>query len=151
MKKPAQLRDHLLASVAHLQRNPDSLLIYIASGTLHTRLLTNLNFDYNYQLQIIVTDFAEHPNAIIVPLLAWLKHHQIDLKEQDIKFEADIIRKDLIDLQITLPLNECVIVNQDDQGRYSAEHLPEPIPEYNQPDPDPFQELFHDESNLTNG
>ncbi len=142
MNKPASLRNHLLASVAHLQRNPESLLIYIEAGKLSTRLALNLNFNYRYNLQVIVTDFAEHPNAIIVPLLAWLKIHQIDLKEDDIQFEADIISHDKIDLEIKFPLNECVLVSQNDQGRFSTEHLTEPQPDYNLTDPDPFNELF---------
>ena len=144
MNKPASLRNHLLESVAHLKRNPESLLIYIEAGKLSTRLPLNLNFNYNYNLQVIVTDFAEHPNAIFVPLLAWLKVNQIDLKEDDIQFEADIISHDKIDLEIKFPLNECVIVTQDDQGRFSTEHLSEPQPDYNRPvpTPDPFNELF---------
>ncbi len=144
VNKPASLRNHILASVAHLQRNPESLLIYIEAGKLSTRLALNLNFNYSYNLQVIVTDFAEHPNAIIVPLLAWLKVNQIDLKEDDIQFEADIISHDKIDLEIKFPLNECVLVSQDDQGRFSTEHLSEPQPDYNRsvPTPDPFNELF---------
>ncbi|EPJ56354.1 MAG: hypothetical protein OFPI_00210 [Osedax symbiont Rs2] len=142
MNKPASLRAHLLANISHLKRNPDSLLIYIDAGKLSTYLQTNLNFNYQYNLQVIVTDFSEHPNAIIVPLLAWLRLNQIDLKTEDIKFEADIISNDKIDLEISFPLNECVLVSQDSEGRYSTEHLSEPVPDHNLLEPDPYKELF---------
>jgi hypothetical protein len=149
MDKPASLRNYLLANNNHIKRNPESLIIYIDEGKLSTQLQANLNFNYNYSLKVIITDFAEHPDAIIIPLLAWLRIHQIDLKPDDIEFEADIISHDKIDLEISFPLNECVIVT-DDMGMYSAEHLPEPTPDYNEDDPALFKELFNDETDLTN-
>lgn len=149
MNKPASLRKHLLASNSHLKRNPESLLIYIDAGKVSTQLQENLNYNYRYQLKVIITDFAEHPDAIFMPLLAWLRIHQIDLKTDDIEFEADIISHDKIDLEISFPLNECVLVTSDNIGQFTAEHLPEPSPEYTQDEPPLFSELFKEDDSLT--
>ncbi len=151
MNKPSSLRQHLLDSIPHLKRNPESLLVFIESGKLSTMLQKNLNYNYLYNLKLIVTDFAEHPDTLITPLLQWIRQHQIDLKPDDISFEADIISHDSIDLEIGFPLNECVLVTQDSNGKFSTEHLPEPKPEpkpeYNLEIDDRFQELFTDKTN----
>ncbi|MEM5528067.1 phage tail protein [Gammaproteobacteria bacterium AS21] len=142
MNKPLSLRNHLLANSQYLKRNPDALLIIINDGQLSTRLPLNFNFNYHYTLQVIITDFAEHPNAVIAPLLAWLRVNQIDLKEDDIKFEAEFISHDKIDLEFNFPLNECVLVSKDENNAFIAEHLKEPTPDYNLDNPDPYNELF---------
>ncbi len=151
MKKPAELRQYLLNSVKALAANPEKLQIFIDSGNLQARLQGNLNFEYQYTLNLIITDFAVHTDLVLVPLLAWLKHHQPDLPDNAVTFEADVIDHQRIDLSITLPLTERVLVKQDDNGNYQTEHLPEPTPEYNLPAPALFLQLVANDELLTPG
>lgn len=132
MNKPSSLKQHLLAAVPELRNNPDKLLIFIDQGRIRSTTAHGLSFEYSYTLNIILTDFAGHPDAIAVPLLAWLLVHQSDLmqnidKMKDaIQFEADILADDLVDLSITVPLTERVLVKRQQGAAHSIEHLPEP-------------------------
>ena len=150
MKKPAELREYLLASHPPLKQNPECLQVFIDAGKLQSHVQTSLHFEYQYTLNILVTDLAAHPNSVLVPMLAWLKHHQIDASSDAVRFEADILRKDLIDLSITVELTESVLVHQGENG-YTTEHLPEPTPEYNLPDPALFNTLYAKDEDMTHG
>ena len=70
MNKPESLRAHLLATVAELQHNPDRLLIFIDNGKVRCTAAASLSFEYSFDLQIILTDFAGHPDSVMLPLLA---------------------------------------------------------------------------------
>ncbi len=142
MKKPSELRAYLLACVPELTTNPQKLQVFIDAGTLQARLQNNLNFEYQYTLNIIVTDMAYHTDNVLVPLLCWLKVNQTDLADDAVKFEADILDNDTVDFSLTVPLTERVLVTENADGNYLTEHLAEPVPEYNLPDPVTFQVLF---------
>jgi hypothetical protein len=149
VKKPAALRDYLIECIPWLKNNPDQLQIYIDSGTIATRLESSLNFRYNYTLQIIVTDFALHPDVIFVPILAWLRSYQIDFQSKSgegLTFEAEIISDDLVDLSISITLDEAVIVSE---HPFDTEHLAEPEMEYLLPDPPLLVTGFGNSENLT--
>ncbi len=149
MRKPQELRDYLLASVPELARSPEKLQIFIDRGNLQARLQASLHFEYQYTLNLIVTDLAGHSDNLLVPLLAWVKHNQPEMEADAIQFEADIIAHDKIDLSLTLPLTERVLVATNEDGNYTTEHLPEPVPEWNLPDPVLFKTLWHDNEQLT--
>lgn len=132
MNKPESLRTHLLASVAELKHNPDRLLIFIDQGRIRSTAAPGLSFEYSYTLNLILTDYAGHPDAIAIPLLAWLLVNQSELltnleKGKDaIQFEADVIDQNSVDLSITLPLTERVIVKQQEDGSLDVTHPAEP-------------------------
>lgn len=132
MNKPSSLKQHLIAAVPELRGNPDKLLIFIDQGRIRSTTAPGLSFEYGYTLNVILTDFAGHPDAVAVPLLAWLLVNQPDLmqnleKAKDaIQFDADILANDLVDLSITLPLTERVIVKRQEGTAHSIEHVPEP-------------------------
>lgn len=149
MKKPQHLRSYLIESIPALTNNPDQLQIFIDTGNLAARLETNLHFEYQYTLNLICTDMGFHPNALIVPLLAWLRTHQPELAADAIKFEADILDTDKIDLSITLPLTERVLVETTTDNNYTATHLDEPQPEWVLPTPAVFRQLFADNALMT--
>jgi hypothetical protein len=151
MKKPAALREYLTNSIPTIKNNPEQLQIFIDTGNLQARLETNLNFEYQYTLNLIMTDLAIHPNSVIVPLLAWLKHAQPDIRPDAIKFESEIISHDQIDLSITLPLTERVLVEQNEEGNFTTDHAGEPVPEWNLPDPATFVALFAKNELMTAG
>ena len=72
MNKPEHLRAHLLATVAEFKHNPDRLLIFIDNGKVRCTAAASLSFEYSFDLQIILTDFAGHPDSVMLPILGWL-------------------------------------------------------------------------------
>ncbi|WP_313473960.1 phage tail protein [Stutzerimonas kunmingensis] len=132
MKKPEALRAHLLAAIPELKRNPDRLLTFVEQGSMRSTAAPGLSFEYAYQLSIILTDFAGSPDGVAVALFAWVLRHQPELmtnleKGKDaIKFEADILDNNKVDLQITLPLTERVIVKKQSDDRLEVSHPGEP-------------------------
>ena len=67
MKKPESLRQHLLASVPSLARDPDRLLVFIDEGRMRCTAAPGLSFEYEYRLNLILTDYAGHADAVAVP------------------------------------------------------------------------------------
>lgn len=132
MNKLESLRTHLLATVAEFKHNPDRMLIFIDNGKVRCTNASSLSFEYSFDLQIILTEFAGHPDSVMLPLLGWLSVNQSELLESldkvknGIQFEADILDKDKVDLSISLPLTERVVVTTDDQGSVSVTHPGEP-------------------------
>jgi len=132
MNKPDSLRAHLLASVPELKHNPDRLLIFIDKGKVRCTAAASLSFEYAYDLQIILTDFAGNPDSVMLPLLGWLRVNQsellanLDKSAEGIKFEADVIDHSKVDMSVTLPLTERVLVKKQADGTYHAKHSAEP-------------------------
>lgn len=91
-----------------------------------------MSFEYGYQLQIILTDFAGHPDTVMLPLLTWVRVHQsellanLDKSAEGITFEADVIDQSKVDMSITLPLTERVVVRKRDDGGFDLSRPPEP-------------------------
>jgi len=132
VNKPNSLRDHLLAADTTLAQNPERLLVFIDEGNIRATAAPGLSFEWLFTLNIIITDYAGHPDNIAIPLLAWLRRNQPDLltnieKGKDaIGFEADILGNDKVDLSITLPLTERVIVKRLPDESLEITHPPEP-------------------------
>ncbi len=89
------------------------------------------SFEYRYTLDLVLTDFADAPEAVTVPLLQWLTRHQSELlanpaNRDKLTFEVDVLSDSLVDLAIKLPLTERVRVVRDAAGALILEHLPEP-------------------------
>lgn len=131
MIKPASLREHLNAAVPELGRDPDRLLVFIKQGSLVATYAAGLSFEYRYTLHLIVTDFAGHPDAIMVPLMVWLSRQQPELLanpalRESIAFDAELLANDKVDLEIKLPLTERVGVHARAAGGFDVEHYPEP-------------------------
>jgi hypothetical protein len=131
VKKPADLRAHLMARVPSLAADPDKLLMYVERGAVASRLGGGMSFEYRYDLVLLVTDYADHADSIIVPLLAWISINQPDLMqhperiEQAIRFEAELIDHDKVDLQLTIALTESVVVVVTGGG-HTATHIAPP-------------------------
>ena len=79
MNKPNSLKTHLLAAVPELANNPDRLLVFIDNGSARSTVEAGLSFEYSYSLNVILTEFAGHPDAVFIPLLAWLMVNQHEL------------------------------------------------------------------------
>jgi hypothetical protein len=131
MNKPESLKKHLQSAIPELRHNPERLLVFIDEGRIRSTAAPGLSFEYSYTLNIIFTDYAGHPDAVAVPVLAWLMVNQRELIENlerskdVIQFEVDILDGGKVDLSITLPLTERVIVTPQD-GKLVVSHAPEP-------------------------
>lgn len=132
MNKPNSLRAHLLEAVAELSKNPDRLLVFIDNGSIRSTVAHGLSFEYSYTLNVILTDFAGHPDAVAIPLLAWVLVNQHELLANQekgktaIQFEADVLDNSKVDLSIKLPLTERVVVKKQEGGALVVTHPDEP-------------------------
>jgi len=146
MLKPGHLRHHLTEANPMLRRNPDRLHVFADRGRVVSTGASSLSFEYQYTLNIIVTEYAGHADAIIVPLLAWIRVHQPDLMLNDarrkdgFRFDVEFLNQQAVDLSIEIDLTERVIVSRDDHGRLAAAHVGEP--------PDPNFPLIPEELEL---
>lgn len=135
MYKPAALRAFLVAAIPELARDPDRLSIYIPQGSIVATMAPGLSFEYRYTLNVILTDFAGDPDAVMAPLVDWMRTNQpddmanADLAQRAIGFEADIISDAAVDLAISLSLTERAISKPRDGGGYVVTHPAEPQPE----------------------
>lgn len=131
MIKPASLREHLTAAIPELGRDPDRLLVFIKDGSLVATFAPGLSFEYRYTLTLIITDFAGHPDAVMVPLMVWIAQQQPELLanpalRERIAFDAELLANDKVDLELKLPLTERVGVHVREAGGYDVVHYPEP-------------------------
>src|SRR5450830_1973502 len=90
MYKPNSLRKHLLSAIEDLQRNPDKLLVFADEGNVIARATGSLSFEYAYKLNLIITEYPGNADAVMIPLLAWVGIHQIDLIGNDDKRKTGI-------------------------------------------------------------
>lgn len=134
MYKPHSLRAHLTAANPDLRKNPDKMLIFADAGQVVASGTASLSFEYRYQLNIIITDYAGEADALMVPMLAWLQVHQSDLlnhpedRKTGWRFEVDFNNHKTIDLSITVQLTERVRVARAVNGKLDITHPPEPQP-----------------------
>lgn len=118
MLKPQQLRKALTDSVPLLQRNPDSLNVFIDSGRIVSTLSASLSFEYQYRLNMVITDYTGDIDLVIVPMLEWLRVNEPDImatkekQQTGFTFKADVISDTASDISIDLQLSERVIVKR---------------------------------------
>lgn len=129
MDKLDQLKAVLTRAVPSIRANPDTLAIFVDRGRVAARAGT-LSFEYRYQLNLVVQDFAGSIDAISVPLLRWIAEHQPELMQKSdsepFDFECDILSDDLQDVSITLDLTERVLVERVAAGTRLT-HLPDTL------------------------
>ena len=128
MNKLKSLRDYLLANIPTLAQNPERLLVFADKGKVISNSLS-LSFEYDYTVNLIVTDFAGDANIVMVSVLAWYKQNQQDkVFPCSIDFEAEILDHQSVDLSLKLPLSERVIVTVDTEGNITdMHHCAEPV------------------------
>lgn len=131
MKKPTDLRAHLTATVPLLADHPDKLQLFIEKGRVATKRGAGLGFEYRYPLQILITDYTDPVDTLVIPLLVWIDANQPDLfdntdkRDQAIGLEAELIDHTTTDVQFTLELTERVLVTATETG-WLCTHLGEP-------------------------
>ncbi len=136
MIKPGLLRTALEAALPEFVQDRDRLAIFIDKGRLVSRRTPSLSYEYRYQLILFVEEFTGPPDAIMVPLLLWLRTHQPDLllrhdrADQAIAFKAEVLDQSSWDVRIEFELTEAVtLVARGDGTGWDVTHLPEPSPD----------------------
>lgn len=135
MEKPKQLRRALTDSVPLLQRNPDGLNMFIDGGRIASTLASSLSFEYQYQLNLVITDYGDDIDLLIVPPLAWLRENQPDMMATEEKrrtgftFKVDVLSDTLCDISIDLQLTERVIVKQEGDALHVTHAGESPLPD----------------------
>ncbi len=116
MYKPQSLLDHLQASVPALRTSPDQLSMLVREGRIVAAGAASLSFEYQFTVQLVALDFSGHPDALVVPILTWLRVHQPELMDnpelraKNLRFEAQHLNRQSIDLSIEIDLTERVVV-----------------------------------------
>lgn len=135
MIKPRALRTALVAALPEFHTDADRLSIFVDKGRLVSRLTPGLSYEYRYRLRMFVEAFTRTPDALMVPLLLWLREHQPDLflrfdRDDDaVIFEADILDQSSWDIAISFELTEAVrLIARADGSGWDIAHLPEPSP-----------------------
>jgi len=140
MRKPNSLRAHLSAATPELRRDPDKLAIYVREGQLISAGAETLSFEYRYTLNVVLLDYAGQADAIMLPLLAWLRVHQVEilenpaLRDKAVRFEVEYQNNETVDISIEVDLSEAVVVSagveaaaDDATQRYAVSYPAEPV------------------------
>lgn len=132
MEKPSSLRDTLTKALPAVQKDPQKLAIFITGGRIIHTGTDSLSFEYAYTLRALLLDYAGHADAVMAPLVEWMKRNQPEVfddpakRARAIRFEAEYLNAKAIDLQIDLELTERVIARQRANGPAGALDLIHP-------------------------
>lgn len=133
MLKPDSLRKALTESVPVLSKNPEMLRLFIDNGKINSTLAASLSFEKQYTLNVVVTDFMDDFDLLLVPVLALLREQQPDImaseegRKKGFTWYADINTDNSFDVSISLLLTERTIVKQVEKALH-VENIPEPAP-----------------------
>lgn len=132
MKKPESLKNYILAAVKELRRDPERMLIFTDKGNIRCTGASGLSFEYVYDLNFILTEYAGELDAVMIPLLDWVRINQsellmnLDKNKEAFKFETVILDNRTVDLSLTFPVTERVIVKRQDDGTLNISFPDEP-------------------------
>lgn len=128
MNKLIDLRNHLMNRIPELARGPDRLLTFIEDGTVVFWAGNNLSHQLKMTAKIIITDWKDSADKIIIPTLEWMQINEPGLDPNNsIRFEAEITASDQVDLALSVDLLERVVVKKLENG-YDIEHVLPPAP-----------------------
>jgi hypothetical protein len=133
MQKPVELRAFMTAAIETFRTSPEKLQVFVGKGHLVSTGTASLSYEYRYTLTLFATDFNGEPEALMVPLLVWLRRNQPEIfdnttqRKDAIRFEADILNHDTVDVEIEVDMTERVRVTKGVDGRLTVEYVPEPL------------------------
>ncbi len=116
MLKPNLLREMLVKFAPHFKQNPDLLEVYVTSGHIQSTGTESVSYLNEYEINVFVMDFAGELDHLILAVLTWAKKHQPDLlfnpdkRKAGIRFDADILDTDKIDVLFTIKATERVVI-----------------------------------------
>ena len=138
MLKLDSLRATILAAVPRLAADPAQVIVMTGDdGRIVSTGTEALSFEMHYTALVWVLGLAEHPDTVIVPVLAWHKLQQPELYADPGKsarafaFHAQPLDEpQTIDLHLRLQMTERVLVRHNEATGLvtAAHHVPEPGP-----------------------
>lgn len=130
MNKLQDLRAWLTHRVPALARNPDQLLTFIDEGRIRFHAGSTLSHQYSMPVQVVVTDWRDSADDILLPILEWLRVREPGFDpDNTLSFDAEIIDKQTLDLSLRIQITERVIVTDSDDGWQIQHVLPGELPE----------------------
>ncbi len=130
MKKPALLREAIVAMIPDLALNPDRLDMWVEKGTLRATNNRQHGFAWEYDLSIYAEDYTGEPAVLFFAITEWLRDYQPSLLAANgsgFPFEVIAMTADAVDVSITVPLVEVVTVNKVD-GEWQLTVVDEAVP-----------------------
>lgn len=141
MLKLDSLRATILAAIPRLRHDPRQLIVMTGDdGRIISTGTDSLSYEMEYTALVWVLGLSmatgEHPDAVILPALAWHKLQQPELYQDPGKrtdafrfFAQPLDDEQAIDLHLRLKMTERVLVRTDPAtGHIHANHAPEPAP-----------------------
>ena len=119
MLKLNSLKALLTQCLPDLARDPKRLIVLAENGTVVSTGTTSLSFEWRYTARVIVLDYDGHADAVIVPIIAWMKRNQSEQMDNPerwanaIKFRVEPLTTTTMDFGIELQLTERAIVKPD--------------------------------------
>lgn len=132
MKKPNNLRDYLVSHLKFLQDNPDKLSMHIESGRYRSTLANGYGMESISPVKFIIQDFTGDADLIAFLLFQWLRVNQSELlanlnkNKTALKFEAEFLDNDKVDVMFEFELTERVIIQKQDNGSFNFSYPDEP-------------------------
>ncbi|MDR0702600.1 MAG: phage tail protein [Azoarcus sp.] len=108
MIKPASLCAALTAACPWFQQNPENLHVFVEDGNLRSTASGGILCEYEYTLTLIVTDYTDNPDLLMIPIVSWLRWQQPDMLEnfdrqrENFSFSVDYLDNDRCDIEIKL-------------------------------------------------
>lgn len=135
MRKLADLRAHLAKALPILRRQPELLQLFGDEGAIACTPAGGLTFRSTYKITGQLWDFADHPDAVWVPLLDWIARNQPELLANAktsvtaINWRAELLDANKVDLEFSFSVSEVVQVRIREDGKGSdVVHMPGPAP-----------------------
>ena len=130
MEKPQKLRKMITELLPEFQSNPDKLQLYYSNGKMHATGGESLSFEYEYDLEIYITEFNKSPDILLMIINNFIRDEQPELvrnttHDGQVTFEVEPLNDESFDIFINLPLTERVIVENNDNN-FTIHHAPEP-------------------------
>lgn len=130
MKKPALLREAIVAMIPEMARDPDRLAMWVEKGNLRATGNREHGFAWEYDLIVVAENYTAEPAVMFFAVTEWLRIQQPSLLVANgpgFPFEVDVIDAQTVDLRITLPLVEVVTAAQVD-GAWQLTVVDEAVP-----------------------
>ncbi|MGQ7951002.1 phage tail protein [Providencia huashanensis] len=131
MLKPNLLRQTIIEQIPQFKQNPDLLEVYITEGGIQATGTQSASYLNEYQIQVLAMDYAGELSALSLAILTFARKHQPDLlfnpdkRANGIRYKADILDNEKIDVLYTIKATERVIVKKVN-GKIVQEHISEP-------------------------
>lgn len=115
MKKPALLREAIVAMAPEYAVDPDRLDMWVEKGSVRATNGRQHGFAWEYELSIYAENYTGEPAVLFFAITNWLRDFQPSLLAANgpgFAFEVVAITASTVDLSITLPLVEIVTADQ---------------------------------------